>query len=83
MDKDYTKCEVCGLGMGVDKLHIVIDNGRVMRHTYCCRKHRYVMVAPPGQFEGGVRAQVQSRTDLEIESLAHAFRLGELPLGWE
>jgi hypothetical protein len=25
-------------------MHIMIDNGVVIRNTYCCRKHRYVKV---------------------------------------
>jgi hypothetical protein len=50
----------------------------LIRHTYACRRHRYVKVKPFGLPE-----QVQERTDHEIESLAHAFRAGELEPGWE
>lgn len=76
---DSSKCNVCGLPFdGPDKMHIVIDNGVVMRHTYAHRRHRYVKVEVPG-----APVQVQERSDLEVESLAHALRFGHLQEGWE
>jgi len=77
-DIDYSKCEVCGEDIGPDKMHIVIDNGRVTRHTYAHRRHRYVVVTL-----GDTVSKIQERTDLEIESLASAFRFGKLQKGWE
>jgi hypothetical protein len=74
---DYTKCGVCGLPLEKDRMHILIDNGRVMRHTYAHRRHRYVEVNLTHT------TQVQTRTDLEIEHLAFLFRLGQLKEGWE
>jgi len=74
----YDWCWVCGQRLGPDKMHVLIDNGRVMRHTYCCRRHRYVVV-----LVGGVHEVVQERSDLEIESLASSFKSGELLPGWE
>jgi len=74
------KCNVCGIEMGPDQLHVLIDNGHVMRHTYCCRKHRYVAVEVAASGMGPV---IQERSDREIESLAHAFRMGRLRIGWE
>ena len=76
----YDWCWVCGLPLGPDKMHVMIDNGRLLRHTYCCRKHRYVVVEIGDPV---VAREVQVRTDHEIESLAHAFRAGELAPGWE
>ena len=76
-DIDYSKCQVCGLDLGPDRLKIVIDNGRIFRHTHAHRRHRYVEV------QVGSRTKIATRTDLEIESLAHAFRAGELAVGWE
>jgi hypothetical protein len=73
----YDWCWVCGVRLGPDKMHVLIDNGRFQRHTYCCRKHRYVVVLLPGT------SRIQERTDLEIESLAAAFKMGELQPGWE
>lgn len=78
--KDYSKCDVCGLSIGPDKLHITIDNGRVMRHTYAHRRHRYVLVVLGSL---GQHSQIQERTDQEIEGLAMALRAGELEVGWE
>jgi len=78
MEHDYSKCDVCGITTGPDRLHIMIDNGRVTRHTYACRKHRYVMV----EVAGGEKIR-QTRSDIEIEALAHAFRFKELEVGWE
>lgn len=81
-DEKYTVCNVCGDEMGPDRLHVVIDNGRVTRHTYCCRRHRYVVVEVKS--DGVVYArETQMRSDLEIESLAFSYRLGELKKGWE
>jgi hypothetical protein len=77
MEHDYTKCDVCGIDLGPDKMHIVIDNGRLTRHVYCCRKHRYVGV------DTLYGVQVQQRTDSEIESLSWAFKDGKLVKGWE
>lgn len=85
-DSVYDWCWVCGAPLGPDKMHILIDNGRVMRHTYCCRKHRYVAVEVPGTRTGtlGVAEwRTQERTDLEIESLSSAFKDGKLKEGWE
>ena len=79
-DEKYTLCNVCGDEMGPDRLHVVIDNGHVTRHTYCCRRHRYVVVELAVSGMGGI---VQGRTDLEIESLAAAYRSGDLKKGWE
>lgn len=79
----YDWCWVCGLPLGPDKMHVLIDNGRVTRHTYCCRKHRYVVVDVPHPHENAGCTMVQQRTDLEVESLAMAFRSGELKAGWE
>lgn len=85
----YDWCWVCGQRLGPDKMHVLIDNGRVMRHTYCCRRHRYVsvMVAAKIIEDGGATTVpqfvIQERTDLEIESLASAFKAGELKPGWE
>lgn len=85
--RDYSKCDVCGQGLGPDKLHVVIDNGHVTRHTYCCRRHRYIMVGLSAKQRGGYAdtfpPQVQERSDLEIEGLASAFREGKLEVGWE
>ena len=86
MGIDYAHCWVCGDLMGPDKMHVLIDNGRVTRHVYCCRKHRYVVVEVPGTRQGvlgPVATRIQERTDLEIESLALAFRAGELAPRWE
>jgi hypothetical protein len=79
MPVDYSKCQVCGYDLGPDPMHVVIDNGRVTRHTYAHRRHRYVVV----RIDPTVEPQVQTRTDLEIEALAFAFRSGELKEGWE
>ena len=75
--QDYTLCDVCSLPIGPDKIHIVIDNGHFVRHTYAHRRHRYVRV------EAFNTEHTQERTDLEIETLAHARRAGELAVGWE
>jgi hypothetical protein len=91
----YDWCWVCGAELGPDKMHVLIDNGRLMRHTYCCRKHRYVQVRVATRYvlpevdgtehvlPGASTFMTQERTDLEIESLAMAFRAGELEPGWE
>lgn len=73
----YDWCWVCGKPLGPDRMHVMIDNGVVTRHTYACRGHRYVIVRV------GNHDEVQTRTDYEIESLAHSFRFGELKPGWE
>jgi len=65
LDTTYDLCNICGEEMGPDKLHIVIDNGHVARHTYAHRRHRYVMVTPPGQAVNGIHTQVQQRTDYQ------------------
>jgi hypothetical protein len=43
-DRDFTKCDICGIDLVPDRMHVMIDNGMVIRNTYCCRKHRYVKV---------------------------------------
>jgi hypothetical protein len=43
-ERDYTRCDICGVILTPDRMHIIIDNGVVIRNTYCCRKHRYVKV---------------------------------------
>lgn len=43
-DRDFTKCDVCGDTLGPDRMHVIIDNGVVIRNTYACRRHRYVKV---------------------------------------
>jgi len=43
-ERDFTKCDVCGDHLGPDRMHVMIDNGVVIRNTYACRKHRYVKV---------------------------------------
>lgn len=74
----YDWCWVCGMPLGPDKMHVMIDNGRLPRHTYCCRKHRYVKV------DVGLREpMLQTRSDYEIESLSMAFKSGALKPGWE
>lgn len=70
-------CQVCGAAMGPDRLHILIDNGIAMRHTYCCRRHRYTLV------KVGSHEIVQERSNREIESLKRALAAGELAPGWE
>lgn len=75
----YDWCWICGAPLGPDKMHVLIDNGRVVRHTYCCRKHRYVVVLLADK----VTTQVQTRTDHEIEALSWAFKDGTLKPGWE
>jgi hypothetical protein len=46
-DRDYSKRDVCGADLGPDKIHIMIDNGRVARHTYCCLSGRQRSVESP------------------------------------
>lgn len=75
--KDYTKCDVCGVDLESDRLHVMVDNGYLIRNVFCCRKHRYVEV----EFNG--KKFIQDRTDREIEHLANQFRNGQLPVGWE
>lgn len=75
--RDYTKCDVCGKEVPVDRLHIMIDNGIVIRNTYCCPHHRYRTVSYMG------KDFIQERSDREIENLAFRFRCGELKEGWE
>lgn len=82
----YDWCWVCGVPLGADKMHVLIDNGRVMRHTYCCRKHRYVVVEVTTSKVPGatvVDRMIQTRSDLEVESLSFAFKEGRLQPGWE
>lgn len=82
----YDWCWVCGLPLGPDKMHVMIDNGRVLRHTYCCRKHRYVVVEVTTTKVPGatvVDRMIQTRSDSEIENLAWAFKDGKLEAGWE
>jgi hypothetical protein len=67
--KDYTKCD--------DRLHIMIDNGLIIRNIYCCPRHRYRTVEYSG------KDFIQERTDREIDNLAYKFKNRELPLGWE
>jgi hypothetical protein len=68
-----------GLDIGPDKIHVMIDNGHSLRHTYCHRRHRYVIV----DLGPNVAAQTQQRSDYEIEGLAWALRDGKLKVGWE
>jgi hypothetical protein len=75
--KDYTKCDVCGSDIPVDRLHIMIDNGLIIRNIYCCPRHRYRTVTYGG------KDFIQERTDREIDNLAFKFKNKELPLGWE
>jgi len=75
--KDYTKCDVCGDDIPVDRLHIMIDNGLIIRNIYCCPRHRYRTVTYSG------KDFIQERTDREIENLAFKFKNRELPVGWE
>lgn len=74
----YDWCWVCGDPVGPDKLHVLYDNGRSTQHVYCCRKHRYVEV-----ILGSGKSVIQNRSDLEILSLADAFKRGKLAEGWE
>ena len=56
VERDYSKCDVCGLPQDADKMHVVIDNGIVTRHTYAHRRHRYVVVPVPGTSASGSAA---------------------------
>ena len=76
-DRDYSKCDVCGIDLEPDRMHVMVDNGMIIRNVYCCRKHRYVTVTFDGQ------DFVQTRTDREIENLHLQFRNGKLAVGWE
>jgi hypothetical protein len=85
MDRDFSKCDVCGQDQEIDRLHVLIDNGRSMRHVYCCRRHRYVTVFV--KRHDGIALdfppQIQMRSDLELEHLRHEFLNGRLAKGWE
>lgn len=87
MDRDYSKCDVCGEDIGPDKLRITIDNGHIARHTYAHRRHRYVIVELRTAQRHGLAdvfgPQIQTRTDAEIEHLGFEFRAGKLKVGWE
>jgi hypothetical protein len=76
-DRDFTRCEVCGGTIPIDRMHIMIDNGISIRSTYCCPKHRYRTVEYAG------KSFIQERTDREIENLAFKFKGGELKPNWE
>jgi len=76
-NRDYSKCDVCGIPLDTDRLHIMVDNGYLIRNVFCCRKHRYVEV------DFGEKTYIQDRSDREIEHLANQFRNGQLQVGWE
>lgn len=44
LERDFTRCDICGAPLTHDRMHVMIDNGVVIRNTYACRKHRYVKV---------------------------------------
>jgi len=75
--KDYSKCDVCGDPIPIDKLHIMIDNGLTIRNIYCCPRHRYRTV----EYNG--KEYIQERTDRELDSLAFKLRTKEIEEGWE
>lgn len=75
--RDFTVCDVCGVDLPIDSMHVMIDNGYLIRNVFCCRKHRYVTVLYNN------KEFVQERTDRELERLAQKFRSGELQVGWE
>jgi hypothetical protein len=76
-ERDYNRCDVCGVLLEPDRLHIMINNGHLIRNVFCCRKHLYVMV----EFEG--KKYMQERTDRELEHLSNQYRQGRMPEGWE
>lgn len=43
-ERDFTRCDICGIPLTPDRMHVQIDNGVVIRNTYACRQHRYVKV---------------------------------------
>lgn len=75
--RDYTKCDVCGIPLEPDRMHVMIDNGNFIKNLFVCRRHRYVQV----EFAG--KTFVQERTDRELDHLSNQFRNGQLPEGWE
>ena len=77
VERDYNKCDVCGITLEADRLHIMVNNGHLIRNIFCCRKHLYVSV----EFEG--KKYIQERTDRELEHLANQYRNGRLDTGWE
>ena len=76
-ERDYTKCDVCGIALEADRLHIMVNNGHLIRNIFCCRKHLYVSV----EFES--KKYIQERTERELEHLANQYRQGRLEQGWE
>ena len=64
MDRDFSHCDVCGVDITPDRMHIMIDNGLTIRNTYACRKHRYVKVV---SILGGDRTNEHSHDWLQID----------------
>lgn len=75
--RDYTKCDICGQDLDADRMHVLVDNGNIIKNVYAHRRHRYVEVEALG------KTFIQERSDRELDHLANQFRNGMMPVGWE